>query len=215
MEITPLPVPFNGNSIKLRMVQWHDENETRIEVCLQETQERAEVTFDAVIGIRILYELDTSEFWLSTPRNILSSSWIFHVQSGGWFEFESQREDFYSKHEDINIFTHEKRLDLLALAYFLNKNMTKDEIKREIKLMAKIDDIEEISDMLLRGYAEIKQYIHDKADDNIKGLFTCINRKFIFTFLVINPQLSSLKIFVKTKTPLNSCRYNLLLLFSQ
>jgi Na+/phosphate symporter len=56
---------------------------------------------------------------------------------------------------------------------FLNKNMTKDEIKREIKLMAKIDDIEEISDMLLRGYAEIKQYIHDKADDNIKGLFTC------------------------------------------
>lgn len=51
--------------------------------------------------------------------------------------------------------------------------MTKDEIKREIKLMAKIDDIEEISDMLLRGYAEIKQYIHDKADDNIKGLFTC------------------------------------------
>ena len=103
MEITPLPVPFNGNSIKLRMVQWHDENETRIEVCLQETQERAEVTFDAVIGIRILYELDTSEFWLSTPRNILSSSWIFHIQSWGWFEFESQREDFYSKHEDINI----------------------------------------------------------------------------------------------------------------
>ena len=85
------------------MVQWHDENETRIEVCLQETQERAEVTFDTVIGIRILYELDTSEFWLSTPRNILSSSWIFHVQSGGWFEFESQREDFYSKHDLITI----------------------------------------------------------------------------------------------------------------
>jgi len=75
--------------------------------------------------------------------------------------------------DDINIYTHEKRLDLLALAYFLNKNLTKNELKREIKLMAKIDNIDEIADMLLRSYAEIKQYIHDKADDNIKGLFTC------------------------------------------
>lgn len=76
-------------------------------------------------------------------------------------------------HDDINMNTHEKRLDLLALAYFLNKDMSRDEIKREIKLMAKIDDIDEVTDMLLRGYAEIKQYIHDKADDRIKGLFTC------------------------------------------
>ena len=67
----------------------------------------------------------------------------------------------------------EKRLDLLALAYFLNKNLTRAEVKREIKLMAKIDDIEEVTDMLLRGYAEIKQYINDKADDEIKGLFSC------------------------------------------
>ena len=75
--------------------------------------------------------------------------------------------------DDINIYTHEKRLDLLALSYFLNKDMCRNEIKREIKLMAKIDDIDEVTDMLLRGYAEIKQYIHDKADDRIKGLFTC------------------------------------------
>ena len=39
--------------------------------------------------------------------------------------------------------------------------------------MTKIDDIEEVTDMLLRGYAEIKQYINDKADDEIKGLFSC------------------------------------------
>ncbi len=76
-------------------------------------------------------------------------------------------------HYDININTHEKRLDLLALAHFLNKDMSRDEIKREIKLMAKIDDIDTVADMLLRGYAEIKQYIQDKADDRIKGLFTC------------------------------------------
>ena len=77
------------------------------------------------------------------------------------------------KNEDIKISSHEKRLDLLALAYFLNKNLTRAEVKREIKLMAKIDDIEEVTDMLLRGYAEIKQYINDKADDEIKGLFSC------------------------------------------
>lgn len=75
--------------------------------------------------------------------------------------------------QEINLKTHEKRLDLLALAYFLNKDLTKDELKREIKLMAKIDSVDDVADMLLRGYAEIKQYIHDKADDNIKGLFTC------------------------------------------
>ncbi|KIM10486.1 MAG: hypothetical protein KU37_09255 [Sulfuricurvum sp. PC08-66] len=75
--------------------------------------------------------------------------------------------------QEINLFIHEKRLDLLALAHFLNQELTKDEIKKEIKLMAKIDNVDDIADMLLRGYAEIKQYIHDKADSNIKGLFTC------------------------------------------
>lgn len=74
---------------------------------------------------------------------------------------------------EINFEDKSKRLDLLALSYFLNKDMSRDKIKREIKLMAKIDNIDEVTDMLLRGYAEIKQYIHDKADDRIKGLFTC------------------------------------------
>jgi len=103
MDITPIPVPFNDNLIKVCMVQWHDENETRVEVCLRKTQERAEVTFDCAIGVRILNELDIAAFWLSSPKGSLSSSWLFHVQSGGWFDFESQRDDFYSKHEDINI----------------------------------------------------------------------------------------------------------------
>jgi len=74
---------------------------------------------------------------------------------------------------EINLQSHEKRLDLLALSYFLNRKLTKDELKREIKLMAVIDNIDEVADMLLRGYAEIKQYINDKADNDIKGLFTC------------------------------------------
>lgn len=75
------------------------------------------------------------------------------------------------KYQEINLLTHEKRLDLLALAYFFNKNLTREQLKREVKLMAKIDNVDDIVDMLLRGYAEIKQYIFDKADDNIKRLF--------------------------------------------
>jgi len=61
----------------------------------------------------------------------------------------------------------------LALAYFLNKDLTREELKREVRLMAKVDNVDDIVEMLMRGYVEIKQYIHDKADDNIKGLFSC------------------------------------------
>lgn len=74
---------------------------------------------------------------------------------------------------EINLNSSEKKLDILALSYFLNKELTKDQLIREVKLMAKIDDVDQVADMLLRGYTEIKEYIHDKADTRIKGLFTC------------------------------------------
>jgi len=74
---------------------------------------------------------------------------------------------------EINLNSHEKRLNILALAYFMNRNLTKTQLIREIKLMANIDKIDEIADMLIRGYEEIKQYIQDKADEDIKRLFQC------------------------------------------
>jgi len=74
---------------------------------------------------------------------------------------------------EIKLNSHEKRLDILALAYFLNKNLTKKQLIREIKLMANIDNIDKIANMLLRGYEEINLYIQDKADDDIKKLFQC------------------------------------------
>jgi 7-cyano-7-deazaguanine synthase in queuosine biosynthesis len=64
-------------------------------------------------------------------------------------------------------------LDLLALSYFLNQDISEKMIKREIMLMAPVDDIDSITNMLIRGYAEIKEYICDKGDDYIKGLFHC------------------------------------------
>ena len=74
--------------------------------------------------------------------------------------------------QEINLSALDKRLDLLALAYFLNKNLTREQLKREVKLMAKIDNIDDVVDMLIRGYTEIKKYIFDKGDDNIKRLFS-------------------------------------------
>jgi len=73
-------------------------------------------------------------------------------------------EVFLSTHND-------KKLDLLALSYFLNRNLNYSQLKREVKLMANIDDVDNITNMLIRGYQEIKEYINAKADDNIKGLF--------------------------------------------
>lgn len=66
---------------------------------------------------------------------------------------------------------NDKRLDLLALSYFLNRNLSLNDLKREIKLMANIDDVDTIANMLQRGYSEIKEYIDAKANDDIKRLF--------------------------------------------
>jgi len=66
---------------------------------------------------------------------------------------------------------NDKRLDLLALSYFLNRKFSLADLKREIKLMANIDDVDAIVNMLQRGYGEIKEYIDAKANDHIKRLF--------------------------------------------
>lgn len=66
---------------------------------------------------------------------------------------------------------NDKKLDLLALSYYLNRHLNNNQLKREIRLMANIDYVEEIAHMLQRGYIEIQEYIEAKADDNIKRLF--------------------------------------------
>jgi 7-cyano-7-deazaguanine synthase in queuosine biosynthesis len=66
---------------------------------------------------------------------------------------------------------NDKKLDLLALSYFLNRDLDFFQLKREVKLMANIDNIDDITKMLIRGYSEIKEYINAKADSHITGLF--------------------------------------------
>lgn len=65
---------------------------------------------------------------------------------------------------------NETKLDILALSYFLNQKLNLEQLKREIKLMAKIENIDGIADMLCRGYEEIRKYLNEKGDENIKRL---------------------------------------------
>jgi len=75
--------------------------------------------------------------------------------------------------KEISLYTNnDKKLDLLALSYFLNRNLNFNQLKREIRLMARIDNVDSVTDMLIRGYEEIQEYIDVKADDNIKRLFS-------------------------------------------
>jgi len=98
-EIEAIDVPFNGESIKLIEARWFDEGATTFVVRLNETGQLAEVTFEHDEGIRILNELDLAGWWMNSSGAKLSDSWLFLVNSGGWFEFESTRDDFYKKHE--------------------------------------------------------------------------------------------------------------------
>jgi len=73
---------------------------------------------------------------------------------------------------EINLRKKNKRLDLLALSYFLKRKLNHRELKREINLMAKLDNVTEIANMLARGYTEIEEYIIAKGDSSIKRLFS-------------------------------------------
>lgn len=71
---------------------------------------------------------------------------------------------------DLDKKTSYKDTDLLALINFLNKKLSKEELKRELLLMSKVNESEKIAIMLGNGYEEIKKFIIEKADDRIKGM---------------------------------------------
>jgi len=100
MEIEAITVPFNGKAIKVIAMNWSDSGDTVIRVFNRETNELAEAKFSADAGIRILHELDISSFWNAANGAELSDSWVFKVCSGGWYDFESSRSDFYMQHNE-------------------------------------------------------------------------------------------------------------------
>ena len=53
----------------------------------------ARVTFQHVIGFRVLDERDLCEFWNTYSERV---GWLYLVEEGGWLELESQRKLFNS-----------------------------------------------------------------------------------------------------------------------
>ena len=89
LSLKSIEVPFNGKSIILTGASWLENGSSSFTVRLNQTGERAEVSFIDDVGIRILDELDLAGWWLKSNRAELSNSWLFFVSSGGWFDFES------------------------------------------------------------------------------------------------------------------------------
>jgi hypothetical protein len=52
------------------------------------------LTFEWIIGFRVLDERDLCEFWneYSEPNG-----WLYEVEAGGWMELESHRDNFSSR----------------------------------------------------------------------------------------------------------------------
>ena len=60
---------------------------------LNEQKEPVYVTFENVIGFRVLDEGDLLEFWNNEKR---TTGWIWEIEQGGWFELEKSRNGFVS-----------------------------------------------------------------------------------------------------------------------
>ncbi len=52
-----------------------------------------DLSFDSPAGFRALDEGDLLEFW---PDCSTQNGWLFEIESGGWFSFESNRSGFLS-----------------------------------------------------------------------------------------------------------------------
>ncbi|MDQ7745236.1 hypothetical protein [Hydrogenophaga pseudoflava] len=99
VELLPIAVPFQDDAMKVTGVHWRDDAPTTISVLSRRSGRRAKVEFQDAVGVRILGELDLAGLWLGADPATLKTTWLFEVSAGGWFDLESQRDDFYTKHE--------------------------------------------------------------------------------------------------------------------
>lgn len=97
--LEPVHVPFCDDAMQVVHVGWNAKGNTTIEVLSKRTGRRCRVEFQDDVGLRILGELDLAAMWMEAPKDVLKSTWLFVVRAGGWFELESTRGDFYTKHE--------------------------------------------------------------------------------------------------------------------
>ncbi|WP_416305388.1 hypothetical protein [Neptunicella sp. SCSIO 80796] len=90
-------IPFFGENVEITNLAWNFD-EAVIDVYCPKEKKEIKVRFDNQFGpcaLRLLDEADLSENW----QNInMSGGWLYKVESGGWFEQESQRDGFLMQH---------------------------------------------------------------------------------------------------------------------
>ncbi len=91
--------PPNDGAMKLLDVRWNHAGGVKIVIASVKSDRRYCISFESIVGLRILNELDIASFWLCASREVIASSCLFEVTEGGWLALEKTRDDFYSKHE--------------------------------------------------------------------------------------------------------------------
>jgi hypothetical protein len=95
-----IEVPFHDDSIKIVGLEWVASDGLTVTIKSKRTGRGCKVHFESVAGVRMLDELNLASWWLTPPRQALARSWLHQVTSGGWYDFEATRSDFYSQHEE-------------------------------------------------------------------------------------------------------------------
>jgi hypothetical protein len=85
--------------MKLEDVRWNHAGGVTIVIASVKSGRRYCITFESIVGLRILNELDIASFWLGASREVIAGSCLFEVSEGGWLALEKTRDDFYTKHE--------------------------------------------------------------------------------------------------------------------
>lgn len=90
-------VPFFGKNVEITALSWNFD-EAIVEIFCPELERELKVRFNNEFGhcaLRLLDESDLSENWKVIN---MGGGWLYKVNSGGWFEQESQREGFLMQH---------------------------------------------------------------------------------------------------------------------
>lgn len=108
-----LAVERLGEEVQLSSLNYGD---GRLQITLLVEGEACRVSFDKVMGIRMLEEGDLLEYWAEMS---LSNGWLFQLTEGGWLELESNRSGFMASSNlsprEFLIVTHKECISVLSV----------------------------------------------------------------------------------------------------
>ncbi|MCL2918486.1 hypothetical protein [Shewanella litorisediminis] len=109
-----LAVERLGDNVRLLFLHYQDRG---LKVSLNIEGQCCELTFEKLLGFRVLDEGDLLEYWAELS---LSNGWLYEVSEGGWLEQESLRSGFMaSSHHsprEFLVVTEKECISVLTLA---------------------------------------------------------------------------------------------------